>query len=203
LTQDLPNGWGFGPVAEWTSLQTTAFKAKWEQSKKAVEEIKPLVNDPTITPEELTTKVKENVWEVEDGSKIRIQIPPGAKSVIYTLGNETVAEALDKITMKDSGSITVDLKGKASGDLRVRAFDEAGNTSRVVTYRLRHKQKQHEVSIEKEDLFGERGSFKFPDSLPDFVAVVRSLTGKALERKIITPAAAEQLKAALDAIKKG
>ena len=203
LTQDLPNGWGFSPVAEWTSLQTTAFKAKWEQSKKAIEEIKPLVNDPDVAPDELTTKVKEGVYEVEDGAKIQIQIPAGAKSVIYTLGNETVEEALEKITMKDSGAITVDLKGQATGDLKVHALDEAGNTSRVVTYRLRHKQKQHEISIKKEDLFGEQGSFKFPDSLSAFIAVVRSLTSKALERKIITPAAAEQIKTALDAIKKG
>ncbi len=72
-----------------------------------------------------------------------------------------------------------------------------------MTYRLRHKQKQHEVSVEKEDLLGERGSFRFPDSLSAFIAVVRSVTAKALERKIITPAAADQIKAALDAIKKG
>jgi len=140
---------------------------------------------------------------VEDGAKIQIQIPAGAKSVIYTLGNETVEEALEKITMKDSGAITVDLKGQATGDLKVHALDEAGNTSRVVTYRLRHKQKQHEISIKKEDLFGEQGSFKFPDSLSAFLAVVRSLTSKALERKIITPAAADKMKAALDDIKKG
>ncbi|MEI6786730.1 MAG: hypothetical protein WCQ21_38130, partial [Verrucomicrobiota bacterium] len=117
--------------------------------------------------------------------------------------NETVEQALEKITVQDSGAITVDLKGLATGDLKVQALDAAGNTSRVVTYRLRHKQKQHEISINKEDLFGEQGSFKFPDSLPAFIAVVRSLTGKALERKIISPAAADKIKAALDDIKKG
>lgn len=203
LCQDLPKGWGFGAVADWTSLQTTAFKAKWELSKKAIEVIKPLVNEPTVSAAEMTTKVGDKVYEVEDGAKIKIQIPPGATSVVYTLGNETISEALEKVTLKDSGTITVDLKGKATGQIQVRAIDESGNASRPVTYRLRHKQKQHEVSVEKEDLLGERGSFRFPDSLSAFIAVVRSLTSKALERKTITPAAADQIKAALDAIKKG
>jgi hypothetical protein len=52
-------------------------------------------------------------------------------------------------------------------------------------------------------LFGELGSFKFPEALPDFIAVVRSLTSKALERRIISQTAADHLKAAWDAIKKG
>ena len=203
LTQDLPNGWGFGPVAEWTSLQTTAFKAKWEQSKKAIEEIKPLVNDPGVTAGDLTTNVKDKVYEIEDGAKLNIQIPEGAKSVVYTVGDENPTTALQAYTLKESGSIAVDLKGQASGELVIHALDEAGNTSRTITYRLRHKQKQNEVSIKKEDLFGELGSFKFPDSLASFVAVVRSLTGKALERNIITPAAADKMKTALDDIKKG
>jgi hypothetical protein len=202
LTQDLPSGWGFGPIADWTSLQTTAFKAKWEQSKKTVEEIKPLVNDPGVSPGDLTTKVKDNVYEVEDGAKIRIQIPPGAKSVVYTVGDEYPAKALESFTLKESGAISVDLQGQPAGALKVHALDEAGNISHTVTYRLRHKQKQHEVSVKKEDLFGELASFKFPDSLSDFIAVVRSLTGKVLERKIITPAAADKMKAALDDIKK-
>lgn len=203
LTQDLPTNWGLGKVGDWTSLQTPAFKAKWEQCKKAVEEIKPLVNDPIVTPEELATKIKDNVLEVEDGAKIRIQIPTGAKSVVYTVGGETFTEGLEKFTVKESGVVTIDLKGKPTGQVQLRALDEEGNTSRVVTYRLRHKQKQHEVAIEKEDLLGERGIFRFPDALPAFIAVMRSLIGKALDRKIISPAAADQLKAALDAIKKG
>jgi hypothetical protein len=105
--------------------------------------------------------------------------------------------------LNESGAISVDLQGQPAGALQAHALDDAGNISRTVTYRLRHKQKQHEVSIKKEDLFGELASFKFPESLSDFIAVVRSLTGKALERKIITPTAADKMKAALDDIKKG
>jgi len=203
LTQILPTKWGFGQLSEWTSLQTTAFKSKWDESKKAVEEIKPLVPDPIALPEELTTEIKANVWEVEDGAKIRIAMPPGAKSIVYSFGGDDAAKALERIRLNESSIVAVDLQGKPTGELQIRAVDEAGNTSRLVTYRLRHKQKQHEISIEPEDLLGERGSFKFPDSLSAFVNVVRSLTNKALERNVISAEAADRLKTALDLIKKG
>ena len=54
LTTSLPAAWGLGTVANWTSLQIAAFKAKWEQSMKAIEEIKPLVPDPDVLPEAIS-----------------------------------------------------------------------------------------------------------------------------------------------------
>lgn len=57
----------------------------------------------------------EGVHEVEDGAKLKVQIPSGAKSVVYTLGNETIEQALEKIALKDSVAITVDLKGNLTG----------------------------------------------------------------------------------------
>src|SRR5262249_7094115 len=117
VTQVLPSAWGLGKLAEWTSFQTTAFKSKWEESKKVVEEIKPLVPDPIALPEELATEVKPNMWEVEDGAKIRIDIPPGAKSVLYAFGGEDPANALERITLNESSLVAVDLQGKPTGEL--------------------------------------------------------------------------------------
>jgi hypothetical protein len=201
LTISLPVAWGLGALATWTSLQTAAFKAKWEQARKAIEEIKPLVSDPGVLPENYVTAVKGNIWEIEDGAKIRINIPEGAKSVIYTLGNESPEEALKKITLQESGEVALNLKDKATGELQVFAVDENGNTSRKVTYRIRHKQKQHQVVVEKEDLFGDKGSFKFPDSLASFIEVTRSLTDKAVEWGAITKAAGDLMKKALESLK--
>lgn len=203
LMQTLPTAWGFGKVNDWTSLHTTAFKAKWEQAKKAIEEVKPLVPEPTAEPGELATPIKPNLWEIGDGAKIRIEIPPGAKSVVYSFGGEGTAGAGEPITIEESTSVSIDLKGKAVGAMQLHAVDNAGNTSRSVTYRFRHKRKQHEVTVEPEDLLGEKGSFKFPDSVAAFVQVVRSVMKHAVERKIISAAAADQLNAALDAIWKG
>lgn len=201
LMTDLPKAWGLGAVSGWTSLQTTAYKAKWEQSKTAIENIKPLVPDPEISPTYHVTKVKGNIWEIEDDAKIRIAIPEGAKSVIYTLGKETPEEALSKITLQESSDVSINLQDEATGELNVYAVDEDGNTSRKVTYRIRHKQKQHHVQVVKEELFGETGSFKFPDSLSSFLEVIRSLTDKSLERGIIKEEVAKKIQSTLDELK--
>jgi len=201
LTDALPSAWGLGALRDWTSLQTTAFKAKWEQAKKAIEEIKPLISDPEVLLTEHVTAVKANIWEIEDGAKIRISIPEGAKSVIYTLGNENPEEALKKITLQETSEVPVDLADKATGELQVFAVDENGNTSRKVSYRIRHKQKQHQVIVNKEDLFGEKGSFKFPDSLEAFIEVIRSLTDTAVARGIISKTVGEAVKAMLKTLK--
>jgi hypothetical protein len=147
------------------------------------------------------TKVQGNIWEIEDGAKIRIAIPKGAKSVIYTLGKETPEEALSKITVQEATDVSLNLNDEASGELSVYAVDEDGNTSRRVTYRIRHKQKQHHVQVVKEELFGETGSFKFPDSLPSFLEVIRSLTDKAVERGVINEEVANKIKTNLEDLK--
>jgi hypothetical protein len=202
LMQTLANQWGFGAVMNWTSLSMDAYKAKWELAKKAIEEVKPLVPEPTAEPNELTTVIKPKVWEVEDGAKIRILMPTGATSVVYTLGNENGAAAAERITIQEDSVITVDLKGKAVGELQITALDSFGNASRPVNYRFRHKLKQHDVTVEMEDLLGEKGSFKWPDEVLSFISVIKSITEKALERKIISSDAAEQIKTVLSNIKK-
>jgi hypothetical protein len=201
LMTALPKAWGLGAVSGWTSLQTAAYRAKWEHSKAAIENIKPLVPDPEISPTSHVTKVQGNIWEIEDGAKIRIAIPKGAKSVIYTLGLETTKEELSKITVQEPTDVSLNLNDEASGELSVYAVDEDGNTSRRVTYRIRHKQKQHHVQVVKEELFGEKGSFKFPDTLPSFLEVIRSLTDKALERGVIHEEVAKKIKTNLEELK--
>jgi hypothetical protein len=201
LMSSLPAAWGLGAVGQWTSLQTAAYKAKWEHSKSAIENIKPLVPDPEVLPTDHVKAISSNIWEIEDGAKMRITIPKGAKSVYYTLGNETPAEALAKVTLHETSDVSVNLNDEASGELNVFAVDEDGNTSRKVTYRIRHKQKQHHVQVQKEDLFGDKGSFKFPDSLPSFIEVIHSLTDKALERGAITGDVAKTIKDSLKGLK--
>ncbi len=201
LTHALPAAWGLGAVAGWTSLQTAAFKAKWEQSKKAVEEIGPLVPDPEVCPEAHVTALQGNVLEVEDGATIRISRPKGAMSVVYVLGKESSGDGHNETILEESAEVVLDLKGKATDELQVFAVDDKGNRSRRVVYRIRHKQKQHHVMVEKEDLFGDKGSFKFPDSLASFIEVIRSLTDKAVERGAITKQAGDTVKNALDTLK--
>lgn len=201
LMQSLPAAWGLGAVTNWTSLQVSAYKAKWEHAKTAIESIKPLVPDPEVHPTHGVTAISAQTWEIDDDAKIRIEIPPGAKTVIYTLGNETPGEALERITLCEPTDVPLDLNDDAKGKLTVFAADDEGNTSRKVTYLIRHKRKQHHVQVEKEDLFGDKGTFKFPDSLSAYLEVIRSLTDKALEKGAISGEVAKKVKELLGEIK--
>ena len=202
IMASIPSQWGLGAVRDWTSLQTAAFKSKWEQAKKFIEDIKPLVPEPTVTTLEYISPLMGNVWEIEDGAKIRIAIPPGAKSVIYTLGSETAGEALKKITLQETSDVALDLNDLPTGALNIYAVDGSGNTGRRVTYRVRHKKKQHQVVIQREDLLGEKGSFKFPDTATAFAEVVTSLTDQSVKRGIIPEEVAQQIKSTLGSLKK-
>jgi hypothetical protein len=119
LTSTLPVKWGLGDLSSWTSLQTTAFKAKWEQAKKAIDEIKPLVQDPTVDLGDFVTQIKGGVWEIEDGAKVSIGIPQGAKSVIYTIGTETPGNELPKFTLHEPSEVYLNLNDEPSGKLQV------------------------------------------------------------------------------------
>ena len=121
--------------------------------------------------------------------------------MIYTLGTETPGNELPKITLHEPSEVYLNLNDEPSGKLQVYAVGEDGNISRKVTYQIRHKQKQHHVKVDKEDLFGETGTFKFPDSLATYVEVIRSLTDKAVERGVINKNVADAMKNALDSLK--
>ncbi len=199
IGKTLANHWGLGYLTDWTSLRVNDFKAKWELAKHAIENVVPLVLEPSAAPEQHVTQGSgKSSWEVDDGATVRIQIPQGAKTVSFWHGEEADAK---KNTVHEDSVIDIVLPPKGPGSLRMIAYDEDGNASRPVTYKFAHKRNLHEVVVEKEELFGEKATFRFPDSVPSFVEVMRSITKGARERKIISDDVAGQIKAVLDQIK--
>ncbi len=199
IGKTLADYWGFGCLSDWTSLRVNDFKAKWELAKHAIENVAPLVQEPSAAPEQHVMQgAGKASWEVEDHAKVRVQVPPGAMTVSYWYGEET--DAKKNIVQQDS-VIDIVLPEKGPGSLRMIAYDKDGNASRLVTYKFAHKRNLHEVLVEKEELFGEKATFRFPDSLSTFVEVMRSITKGARERKIISDEAVDQIKATLDKIK--
>ena len=191
ITKRLPSAWGLGKVKDWTSLQFTALKSKWEQAKRAVEQIKPLVEVPIVKPADNVEAISEHSWEVEDGAKASLEIPAGATSVIYWLSLDGSSSEAQKETIKSKTEINLDLGKSPSAQLVAYAVNADGNTSRQPSYRIVHKRKQYQVLVAKEDLFGDRGSFKFPTNFASYVEVLRSVTESARERDVISPASAQ------------
>jgi len=189
LTDTLPTAWGLGALRNWTSLQTAAFKAKWEQSKKAIEAIQPLVLEPELTPNMHVVVQAPGMWEIKADAQVRVGIPKGAKSVTCILSDENSEETLEKITLTESGDVSLDIGGRESAQLLAFAVDESGSTSRKVKCRLRRKRKQGHFFEEQ------------PNSLESFIEHIRSLTEVALAKKAISATVADAVKAMLETLK--
>lgn len=186
LFNRLPTDWGLGAVKTWTTQQSTAYRSKWEQAKKSVEQIKPLVPEPGASPVSLVTSVGKNLWEIEDGAKVRLSLPKGAKSVSYRLKRDGDSQTEEAKTLQKEEEIDLDLSDSPSGTLELWAVNEDGNCSKRVEFRIRHKQKQHHVVVQKEDLFGDKGSFKFPSDVASFIEVIQSIGDEAFARKVLS-----------------
>jgi hypothetical protein len=199
LFSRLPGEWGLGIVKAWTSQQSTAYRSKWEQAKKAIEQIKPLVPEPAASPVTFAASVGNNIWEIEDGAKVRISLPKGAKSVSYRMKKDGAPQTEETKTLQQEEEIELDLSESPSGTLEVWAMNEDGNSSKRVEYRIRHKQKQHHVVVQREDLFGDKGSFMFPSDVDSFIEVIRSIGDEAFKRGVLS----YDLKAKFDKLVKG
>jgi hypothetical protein len=193
LTNQLPSSWGIGELRNWTSLQFPALKSKWEQAKRYIENIKPLVSDPVIRKVYKVEKLSESNWAIEEGSKVEIEIPRGAKSVVYECTSDENKGEGTKKTIESLTEVDLCIGKSPRGMLHVYAVSQEGNTSRRVSYLLVHKQKQYKIKIEKEDLWGDQGSFKFPTDFASYIEVLRSLTENAQERKVIPVEAAQMV----------
>jgi len=199
LTRTLPEKWGFGSLEHWTSLQTEPYKAKWEQAKSTIEEIAPLVPEPQIEPNEHATAIRPDVLEIEEGAKIRVAVPDGAESVVYVMDDDS--GKAEQHTVQETAEIPLELGDRAAGQISIYATDESGNTSPRKTLKITNKKKQYVVQIEQGDLFAQKGTFKFPDSMEAYLEVVRSLTEKAREKGVITGETAAAVVSTLGSLK--
>jgi hypothetical protein len=194
LFNRLPTDWGLGTIKSWSTQQLTAYRSKWEQAKTAVEQIKPLVPEPGATPGSNVSSVGKNIWEIEDGAKVRLSLPKGAKSLSYRLKKDGGSKSEEALTLQKDSDIDLDLLDSPSGTLEVWAVNEEGNSSKRIEYHIRHKQKQHQVVVEREDLYGDKGSFKFPSDVDSFIEVIRSIGDEAFSRGVLST----ELKAKFD-----
>ena len=186
LYNRLPSSWGLGSLQDWTSLQSQSYRSKWEQAKNYIEQVKPLVPEPKVALTANVSKINEHVWEIEDGAKIHLSIPEGADNVAFIIKKDGDKTGGETEILESDSEIALDLADVPSGSIEIWAANGDGNSSKRINYRILHKQKQHQVVVEKEDLFGEKGVFKFPADLDSFIEVIRSITNEACSKGAIT-----------------
>lgn len=188
LLKNLPEAFGLDSMEEWTSLRTVDYVAKIKQAKRIIEEAKAEVPKPDV---------ESKSYEIKTGETLKVEIPQGGTDVIYTINGVDPRKTTETFSMRERGDLTQWLKNKPSVEISMVTMDGEGNYSEPVRIELINQAAKFNIQVEKE-LFEDKGSFLFPETSEGIIAVIQSLLGLAIKRKIIEPT---QIKTLLDEIK--
>jgi len=190
----LPKDYGFGAVAEWTSLHIKDYAAKLKQAKAEIDKAKPVVYKPAVD---------EGVHEVRESQQMYVDLPKGAARLIYTLDGRDPRHS-DNAQKADSKFDLVSLlKDRPNVKIKMRAVDKDGNTSDVVSVELVSKERKYDIQVDS-DLFGEKeATFKCPSDTEGLVAVLRSVLNYGLKRKLLNKDKAQKIEGLLGELNKG
>jgi hypothetical protein len=189
----LPKDYGFGAVAEWTSLHIKDYAAKLKQAKAEIDKAKPVVYKPAVD---------EGVHEVRESQQMYVDLPKGAARLIYTLDGRDPRHS-DKAQKADSKFDLVSLlKDRPNVKIKMRAVDKDGNASDVVSVELVSKERKYDIQVES-DIFGEKeATFKCPNDTEGLVAVLRSVLNYGVKRKLLNKDKAQKIEALLGELNK-
>ena len=184
IVKILPKDYGFGAVAEWTSLHIKDYAAKLKQAKAEIDKAKPVVYKPAVD---------EGVHEIRESQQMVVDIPKGAAGLIYTVDGRDPRHS-DNAQKADSKFDLVSLlKERPSVKIKMRAVDQDGNASDIVSVELVSKERKYDIQV-KSDIFGEKEAmFKCPNDTEGLVAVLRSVLDFGVKRKLLNKDKAQRL----------
>ena len=193
IVKHLPKDYGFGPVAEWTSLHIKDYTAKLKQAKAEIDKAKPVVYKPAVD---------EGVHEVRESQQMYVDIPKGAARLIYTLDGSDPRHSDNAQKADSKFDIVSLLKDRPNVKIKMRAVDQDGNASDVVSVELVSKERKYDIQVES-DLFGEKeATFKCPNDTEGLVAVLRSVLNYGVKRKLLNEDSANKIDALLGDLNK-
>ncbi len=188
IVELLSKDYGFGAVSQWTSLHIKDYATKLKQAKAEIDKAKPVVYKPSVD---------EGVHEVRESEEIYVTIPKGAVRLIYTLDGSDPRHS-DNAQKTDNNLDLVNLlKGRPNVKIKMRAVDQNGNVSDVISVELVSKERKYEMQVEK-DLFGEEeATFKCPDDAEGLMAVLKSVISYGVKRKLLSKDRAQRIETLL------
>jgi len=86
--------------------------------------------------------------------------------------------------------------------IKMRAVDQNGNVSDIVSVELVSKERKYEIQVES-DIFGEKeATFKCPDNTEGLVAVLKSVVRYGVKKKLLSKDWAQKLETLLSDLDK-
>jgi hypothetical protein len=122
-----------------------------------------------------------------------VDIPEGAAGLIYTLDGRDPRHS-DKAQKADSKfDLASLLKERPNVKIKMRAVDQDGNASDVVSVELVSRERKYDIQVES-DIFGDKeATFKCPNDTEGLVAVLRSVLNFGVKRKLLNKDKAQKL----------
>jgi len=142
------------------------------------------------------------VHEIRESQQMYVDIPEGAARLIYTLDGRDPRHS-DNAQKADSKFDLVGLlKDRPNVKIKMRAVDQDGNASDVVSVELVSKERKYDIQIES-DIFGTKeATFKCPNDTEGLLAVLKSVIGYGVKRKLLNKDTAQKFESLLGELKK-
>jgi hypothetical protein len=191
LVKLLPKDFGFGPVAEWSSLHTDDFAAKMKQAKAEIEKETMFVYKPEI---------EEKVHVLQEKQTLLLKVPEGATKIIYTTDGSDPRKSDSAMECDSELDLAKLLVDQPKVQVRICALDKDGNASDLVSVDLVNKAKEYDLQVKK-NMFGDtEATFRCPKDREGLLAVLKSVVSYGTKRDLITASNAEKLRTALTAL---
>lgn len=190
----LPKDYGFGPVADWSSLHIKDYVAKLKQAKAEIDKAKPVIYNPIVDEGRREVAESESVW---------VKIPDGATTLVFTDDGSDPRTSIRAQKATTNLNLSELLKGRPSVKIRIRAVDSEGNFSDDVNVELVSKERKYDLQIQP-NLFGDQeATFKCPTDRMGLVAVLKSVIRYGVRTNLLSASEAQELEALLSDLSKG
>ena len=200
LMDRLPKDFGLEEVSDWDTLHIDDYTAKLKQAMEAVEAAAIVIDPPEIETVGNTKQINSQKYELARGDRIRLKIPDGASSLIYSISGTDPKNATDRVLCKedtDLGDVVID---KPYSSICTRAMDAQGNYSDPVSFTVIYKPLEYKpvFNDRKGDLFVREAHFKIPETVDDLKTVLKGILEESKTLKIIDDKQAKALIAAIE-----
>ena len=175
ITTILPHTYGFGPVYQWTSLHVKDYASKVARAKVEIEKARVVVPKPDI---------QEKVIEIGKNDSAQVPAPSDNTTLVYTVDGTDPKISESAIKVPNTLDLAALLTGQPNVKVKLRAVDNDGNYSDSAEVELIDKQHKYDLKIDN-GLLAAEATFKCPDDLEGFIAVLRSLLNYGIKNGLI------------------
>ena len=188
LVKLLPKDFGFGAVADWSSLHVDDFAAKVKQAKAEIEKETPVVYKPPI---------EEKVHVLHENQTLLLKVPEGAGKIIYTTDGSDPKKSDNAVECESDLDLAKLLKDQPKVQVKIRALDQDGNASEMVSVELVNKAKEYDIQVKK-NMYGDtEATFRCPTDRDGLLAVLKSVVNYGAKKNLISGSNAESMRSTL------